>query len=136
MIAETCLTYLSFHTFEKWFSSNKKLETRLHLFDYAARNWGNHASGDVEQAIQPLILKFLKSNMKISCSARVTLFPEGRHSMYAQKTLKNVTGMHISAYFGLRYSMANLFESRVEPDSKDSSGGRRFYTLHWKGTRQ
>ena len=126
VIAVTCLTYLSFDIFEKGYCpSDELLEARQQqnaLLDYAARNWGNHAYGDVEQAIQKSTLKFLKSDTKVSCSAQIMLLSKGRYPNYSQKIPKDVTGMHLTAYFGLGCSMANLLESGVQPDFKDSKG--------------
>ena len=106
VIAVTCLTYLSFDIFEKGYCpSDELLEARLQqnaLLDYAARNWGNHAYGDVEQAIQTPTLKFLKSDTKVSCSAQAMLLPEGRYSSHSQRIPKDVTGMHLTAYFWTR----------------------------------
>jgi hypothetical protein len=46
-IVKTCITYLSFHTFQTGFcEDDAEFETRLQsnvLYDYAARNWGHHA---------------------------------------------------------------------------------------------
>jgi hypothetical protein len=126
MIAVRCLTYLSFDIFEKGYCpSDETLGARLQqnaLLDYAAQNWGNHAYGDVEQAIQEHTLKFLESDTKVSCSAQVMLRPEYRYSGYSQQVPKHVTGIHLTAYFGLRCSMATLLGKGVDPDSKDSNG--------------
>jgi hypothetical protein len=67
-IAITCVTYLSFDTFETGFCKTQNdFETRLQLnplYDYAARNWGHHtrlALIEVEQ----LILDFLESSQGV-----------------------------------------------------------------------
>jgi hypothetical protein len=63
-IAMTCVTYLSFDTFETGFCpTDEEFEERLQLnplYDYAAQNWGQHAcaaSAELEQ----LVVDFLES---------------------------------------------------------------------------
>ena len=61
-IAETCLTYLSFNVFKSGdCSSDEKYKAQLEkncLLDYAARNWGLHAS-QAENDIGDVALTFL-----------------------------------------------------------------------------
>ncbi|KAH0537544.1 hypothetical protein FGG08_005679 [Glutinoglossum americanum] len=123
-IAATCLVYLSFDIFEGYCSSDKMLEDRLRqnvLLDYAARNWGHHASGDAEQAVKGLALEFLKNYRKVSCSVQVLLVPNYRYIRYSQRPPKYVSGIHLCAYFGLKGIIISLLESTMVVGSKDSA---------------
>lgn len=41
---------------------------------------------------------------------------------YSQRVLKQMTGLHLVAYFGLREVMLALFKYGHDPDTKDSYG--------------
>jgi hypothetical protein len=122
-IAETCLTYLLFDTFEAGFClTDKEFEARLQsnvLYDYAARNWGHHArAGSMEDE---LILDFLGSEAKVSASTQVMMASRS-YSGYSQNVPRQMTGVHVAAYFGLREAMMALLKGRYNLDSKDSYG--------------
>lgn len=120
-IATTCITYLSFNTFEAGFcSTDKKFETRLQLnplYDYAARNWGHHAraaSTEVEQSA----VNFLKSEAKVSSSSQA-MMAFGSSSDYSQRVPRQITGVHLAAYFGLKEATIVLLKNGHGLDSKD-----------------
>jgi hypothetical protein len=123
-IAITCVTYLSFDAFEAGFCpTDEEFEARSRLnplYAYAARNWGYHAytaSADVEQPI----LDLLKSEAKVSASSQVMMASKGYRG-YSQKVPRQMTGVHLAAYFGLREAMAVLLKNRHVPNSKDTYG--------------
>jgi ankyrin repeat protein len=121
-IANTCITYLSFNTFESGFCrTEKEFEARLRLnplYDYAARNWGHHArAASTEMAI----LAFLESEAKVSSSSQALIASGSRYG-YSQKVPKQMTGIHLAAYFGLGEAMVALLKNGHDPNSKDSGG--------------
>ncbi|KAH0562831.1 hypothetical protein GP486_002538 [Trichoglossum hirsutum] len=122
-ITRTCVTYLSFSNFESGFCpTDEEFEARLRsyvLYDYAARNWGHHAraaSAEVEQ----LILDFLENDAKVSsCSQAATI---SRYYYGGSQTVpKQMTGLHLAAYFGLRKAVVALLKSgHHHPNAKDA----------------
>jgi ankyrin repeat protein len=123
-IAKACITYLSFDVFKSGFCpTDEKFEARLQLnplYNYAARNWGHHAraaSTEVEQ----LILDFLENEAKMYSSSQAMMV-SGGYSNYSQRIPKQMTGVHLAAYFGLREAMISLLKNGHHPDSKDSDG--------------
>jgi hypothetical protein len=69
LIAMTCITYLSFYSFEqgsRLFGFN--FEVRLPFYRYAARNWGYHARAI--STVEQLAVEFLKSEAKVSSYRR------------------------------------------------------------------
>ena len=71
-ITKTCLTYLSFHIFNR----GDRLGTGLSfdilrqfaLFRYAARHWGDHARGGTEEVIAHLVVRFFYKTANLSFS--------------------------------------------------------------------
>src|SRR5271170_209685 len=84
-ITITCVTYLSFHTFESGFcQTDKEFEKRLQLnplYDYAARNWGHHARA-ASTEVEKLILSLLESETKKS-AANQAMFASREDSWYS-----------------------------------------------------
>ncbi|KAI9772157.1 MAG: hypothetical protein M1839_002528, partial [Geoglossum umbratile] len=121
-ITTTCATYLSFDTFETGFCpTDKKFRERLQLnpfYDYAAQNWGHHAranSADIERRI----LGLLENEAKASgCSQ--AMMASGSYSGYSQRVPRQVTGVHIAAYFGLVKTIMGLLKKGDNPDLQDS----------------
>lgn len=125
-IASTCLTYLSFSPFVIGHCpTDEQFEARLRmhrLFDYAAQYWGYHA-GAVEtpnsMLLEGSILKMLTSEAAISGSCQA-MFAHRSYGGYSQLFPKNVTGIHLAAYFGLSDIISTLISRGYEPDVKDS----------------
>src|ERR1700733_1672808 len=123
-ITSTCVTYLSFSTFEAGFCiTNGKLKERLQLnplYDYTARNWGYHArlaSADAEQSI----LGLLQSETNLSACSQVMMI-SGSLNDNSQQVPTQMTGVHLAAYFGLWNIISALFKHRHDPDLKDTYG--------------
>ena len=103
-IAETCLTYLAFDVFESGdCSSDEEYKPQLEkncLLDYAARNWGLHASR-AENAIGDVALTFLLDKRKVACASQILL----KEYLYPYRSVKKVpqqfTGLHLIAYFNV-----------------------------------
>ncbi|OCL04595.1 ankyrin repeat protein, partial [Glonium stellatum] len=127
-IARTCVTYMSFDTFETGpCPTDKEFEERLHvhvLYDYAARNWGHHArmaSASIEE--EQLTLSFLESEAKVSSSSQVLMVPiASRYLRHSQRAPRQVTALHLAAYFGLSKATTTLFKNKHNPDVQDSRG--------------
>ena len=124
-IAMSCVKYLSFDAFETGFcQTDQEFETRLQsyaLYDYAARNWGYHVRAALIE-VEQLILDFLRSKTKVSGSSQAMMAARG-YSGYSQIMSKQMAGVHVAAYFGLREAMTVLLATGgVDPDSKDNCG--------------
>ena len=123
-IAVTCITYLSFNVFESGFCpTDNEFEARLQLnplYDYAARNWGHHTRA-VSVEVEQLVVNLLKSEAKVSgCSQ--AMMASGSYSGYSQRVPKQLTRVHLAAYFGLGEVIIVLLEGGYDLDSKDSYG--------------
>jgi ankyrin repeat protein len=123
-ITTTCVTYLSFDAFEIGLCpTNHEFEARLRLnplYDYAARNWGHHARESPMQVGQ-LILDFLESKAKVAGSSQAMTASKSYsydHG-YSQTVPRQMVGIHLAAYFGLREATVALLDNRYEPNLKD-----------------
>ncbi|KAF7960203.1 hypothetical protein EAE96_001801 [Botrytis aclada] len=138
-ITTICVTYLSFKTFNTGFCLLYRdfvERVRSHQFSmYAARFWGLHAckasiSGNtLEQAL----LKFLENQAKVDASWQLFNSHDlpkphvdqgsssgSPSSYYGQYERRGLTGMHITAFFGIETVIKLLLHSgKVEVDSKD-----------------
>ncbi|KAI9777778.1 MAG: hypothetical protein M1839_008573 [Geoglossum umbratile] len=125
-ITNICVTYLSFDVFETGFcQSDGKFEARLQtnaLYDYAARNWGRHAytaSAEEGSIDQDLILNLLKSGAKISATSQAMM---ASRSYSSYRAPRQMTGVHVAAYFGLVETIMGLLKKEHNPDLRDSYG--------------
>ena len=123
-IAMACVTYLSFDTFDTGFcETDKEFESRLELnplYDYAARNWGNHAH-TAPAKLELLINDLLESQAKVSsCSQAMMIM--GDWPNYSQYVPRNMTGAHLAACFGLKEPMLALLRSGHDLGLKNSLG--------------
>jgi ankyrin repeat protein len=50
------------------------------------------------------------------------MMASGNYHDYSQNVPRQMTGVHVTAYFGLREAMIALLENGYDPDSKDSNG--------------
>ena len=124
-IAKACITYLSFDTFESGFCpTDEEFEARLQLYplyDYAARNWGHHARA-ASTEVEKLILGLLESETKKSAASQA-IFASKRQRWYfdySQRVPRQMTGVHLAAYFGLTGVIMVLLKNRYNPDVKDT----------------
>jgi hypothetical protein len=124
-ITKTCITYLLFDAFETGFClTDKEFEARLQsnvLCDYAARNWGYHACRSSTEDVKLLILDLLESQTKVSACSQAMMASRS-YSGYSQRVPRQMTGMHLAAYFGLEESVAALLKRQHYPDSKYTDG--------------
>ena len=119
-----CITYLSFNTFESGpCLTNEEFEARIQqnpLYDYAAQNWGHHARAAVTKLDQ-LSLDLLESDAKVSASSQ-TLVVSKHYLGHNYYEAKQITALHLTAYFGLNEATSTLLRHGRRPDLKDSYG--------------
>ena len=124
-ITASCVTYLSFSTFDGGAClTDKEFKERLRsnqLYEYAARNWGHHARQASKSS--QLIKDFLESEGKVEASSQaLTVNKEDFGYPYIQIFPRNMTGVHLAAYFGLEEVVNAVLSSRRDPDPTDSHG--------------
>jgi ankyrin repeat protein len=124
-ITAICVSYLSFDEFESGICQNDdEFEQRLQsniLYDYAAHNWGYHAR-EASASCQGVI-EFLQKQAHVEASSQALMAVKGwsGHTKYSLEIPKQMTGLHLAAYFGV-YEAANILISHVQSlDTKDSN---------------
>ena len=133
-LAQTCLTYLSFKPFRIGDFAPETLSLRLRsnpLYDYAARNWGYHAS-DANELLQETLL-FLGNRRLVGASYQALAAAEphwirrtsgygifqGDGESYRVETLlyrmksSSAIRLHLAAYFGLSEAIKVLLQSEM-----------------------
>ncbi|KAF2179509.1 hypothetical protein K469DRAFT_300743 [Zopfia rhizophila CBS 207.26] len=127
-ITITCVTYLSFDTFESGFClTDEEFEARLRsnaLYDYAARNWGYHAHATKEEMVQS-VLRLLESKAKVSAASQAMMASRD-FSGYSQRVPKRLTGVHLAAYFGLRDTLMTILKNGRGIDINSKDGGDEY----------
>jgi ankyrin repeat protein len=122
-ITMICVTYLSFDEFKSGICPNdKEFEQRLQsnpLYDYATHNWGHHA----REALTSYqgVIKFLQKQAQVEASSQALIaikrLPDAVE--YSQNIPKQMTGLHLAAYFGVSDAVQFLICNN-SPDLKDS----------------
>jgi ankyrin repeat protein len=87
------------------------------FYDYSAHYWGNHARES--QTLCREIIDFLESDTKVESSSQALLTEEWR--MRSQDVPRQMTGLHLAAYFGIRDGMQILARKNTM-DRRDSHG--------------
>ena len=124
-ITMTCITYLSFDIFERGFCQTddefKDLLQSNPFFEYAARNWGHHARkcSTLGQVLSHAIVGFLQSEAKVAISGQGLLARKG-FSYDFQYIPRQITGLHLAAYFGVSTVVQVLLAQGAEIEAKDS----------------
>ncbi|KAL2008399.1 hypothetical protein VTN00DRAFT_8381, partial [Thermoascus crustaceus] len=125
-IATICITYLSLDIFETGFCpTDEELETRLQqypLYDYSARNWGHH--GRAQSVDEQLVLNLLENEAKMSACTQALMAQKGfsRDTGYSQRVPRQMTAVHLAAYFGLSDLIRRLLGNESIADVKDTFG--------------
>ncbi|TGJ68452.1 hypothetical protein EYR41_007503 [Orbilia oligospora] len=129
-ITETCITYLSFDAFQTGYcSSDSEFTARLNLYPlykYAAQNWGNHARAAISE-VEQLVLKFLTRESNLGGCSQVLMAP-GCLPIFSVTKLKcedaprDVTALHLAAYFGLGEIIVALLKMGNDLDARDTAG--------------
>ena len=125
-ITKVCVTYLSFRAFENGFCrTDAEFERRRQLnplYDYVAHNWGNHAREASTLCQQ--VIGFLESESKTEAASQ-SLRAIKRYSWqldYSQDFPRQMTGLHLVAYFGVHEAASTLIRRGQRLDLKDSYG--------------
>ena len=123
-ITQTCVTYLSFNNFgQGCCRTDDEFEERLlsnHLYKYVAQNWGHHARKALTLCQE--VTDFLECEAKVQASSQALIAVKqySSHSNYSQNFPRQMTGLHLAAYFGVDRAMSILLEQGVKADLKDS----------------
>ena len=122
-ITTICVTYLSFDEFKSGICLNdKEFEQRLQsnqLYDYATRNWGHHAR-EASTLCQSVIEFFQKQGQLEASSQALMVIKRWPGDVgYSQQIPKQMTGLHLAAYFGVGDAVQFLVGNN-NPDLKDS----------------
>lgn len=134
-VATGCVTYLAFDTFREGFcESDEDFESRLRdfpLYHYAAQHWGNHLR-DISSLAGNEILSFLMDQAKVGSASQAMQVSEDKSLQqdYSQRMTRQVTGLHLAAFFGLKSVIKMLLAEGQKPASKDSEGR----TPLWRAT--
>ena len=122
-ITTTCVTYLSFSAFESGpCQTDDEFEERLrsnHLYSYAAHNWGHHSrqTGSLSQ----MVIDFLKSGSKVEAAiqALMVVKPSWGRWKYSQVFPRGMTGLHLTAYFGIQEAVNHFIGDAPDPLDSD-----------------
>lgn len=121
-IGRTCITYLSFDTFEAGFCiSEEGFKTRLQqnpLFDYAAQNWGHHVRLASDE-MSPSTFGFSQNTAKVESASQALMIQE---FIYVSNLPRRVNGVHLAAYFGLTGMLLMLLDNGRSLECADSKG--------------
>jgi hypothetical protein len=125
-----CLTYLSFETFASGASgSDKDFETRLAenvFFKYAVTHWTHHVLR-VQEKVSQLALPFLQDEALVASTSQMTFLPRYSYPGYSQNFLKQMTGLHLPARYGLFFLLEESLciigaKVVIDADSRDERG--------------
>ncbi|OBT92508.2 hypothetical protein VE01_09480 [Pseudogymnoascus verrucosus] len=139
MITERCLAYLSDGNLTGPCQSYESYSLRVASFpflEYAAQNWGFHASqGEVQRTLSANILAFLRKTSNVACSAQALLqSPDHRwyvHGSIEPQISQGISGLHICAWFGLLLTATQLIEEEVDVNIADhNQRGPLWYAVY------
>lgn len=92
------------------------------LLEYAASNWGHHAYGNAEEFCKEIVLEFLEKKLNVALASQV-LFSMNRWQLkHGHNFAKDISGMHLLAYFGLEMIMLYWLQKGARADMLDSDG--------------
>jgi hypothetical protein len=124
-ITVICVSYLSFDEFGSGVCENdEEFQQRLQLnklYDYAAHNWGHHARQ--ASTLCRDVIEFLQKQAQVEASSQALMAVTrwSGHRKYSQNVPKQMTSLHLAAYFGVDEAVQFLISSD-SPDPEDSYG--------------
>lgn len=126
VIADTCLTYLSFEVFQSMpYRIGVNMRAHLEeypLYRYSACYWGIHMRE--RHGNTALCRRFLMNSVKVATFNDVFIFEmsrtqKGWHRIYY---LQGMTGIHFAAYFGLVCMVQELIKFGIAADTRSTDG--------------
>lgn len=120
VITNSCLTYLSYDTFEVNVPQfeNQGIQSKYPLLAYSARNWGIHFRENPGN--EYMALQYLQNEAKVSLPGCFGLIGFAGNTDLPSSGVK---GEHVAAFFGLHYLMQKLLEtSPLKVQTKDDIG--------------
>ncbi|KAK1495370.1 hypothetical protein CTAM01_08499 [Colletotrichum tamarilloi] len=127
-IVSYCLRQLSRISSDDGFcKSDEDFEERLShnpFFLYAACHWGFHTQTCSEPVAAAM--RFLDNRANVVMSSQAILIEQSSTKTpgYTQRVPKNVTGLHLAAYFGIRTAAEELLSEGTAPLSSVDTQGR------------
>ena len=139
IIAESCLTYLSFASVVESCSDFVVRKGSTGVYDilcpdnvlvrYAAYYWGYHAEKCWTDSVERRVLDFLEDNKRVTSYSELTFDPRGP----AIGRRREVTAVHLIAYHRLPTAMSRLLCEGHSPDPKANNGKTPLFYACCKG---
>ncbi|KAJ9603384.1 hypothetical protein H2200_012162 [Cladophialophora chaetospira] len=122
-ITRTCVTYLSYDKFKAGFCpSDEEYAERLQenpLYLYASSNWGYHARYLPDRC--EYTMRFLRKRAQVEASSQALLVARhASHYGHSQQAPKDISSLHLAAFFGIDRVALELLASGHEIDVRDS----------------
>ncbi|KAK2868085.1 hypothetical protein FQN49_003171 [Arthroderma sp. PD_2] len=128
-LAEVCLTYLLFDTFQQGPLPNRAgIESRMesHPFlSYASIYWGLHAQqSESRPTVQRLVSEFFSSQNAIACANQIMRYVGSYRKLYWEPgECYSTTALHVASHFGLENALHKLLdENNVFVDTPTKMG--------------
>ncbi|KAB8276988.1 ankyrin repeat-containing domain protein [Aspergillus minisclerotigenes] len=127
-ITRTCATYLSYDAFKTGVCPTRKsFNARLQkhpLYEYSARNWGDHARALSQLEEEGCVWDILIDGAKVRACAQALLAPKRDpwDEDFDHTTPRRVTCVHLVACYGLVTIMKMLIHFGEKIDAKDTNG--------------
>ena len=132
-LALKCISYLSLESMNSGYApDNASFERRLAEYpflDYAAHWWAAHVKElqleHLDRRLKILLLSFLMNDDLVACASQVQFTKIWDYSEYSQASPRNVSGLHLAAYFGLSDICADLISPGsgcINVNARDSNG--------------
>ena len=105
--------FLFIYTLEGACLDNGKRDSRLDknaLADYAAFFWGEHIRWNIEQALAPLAIQYLRNERCIQSPVQVVQIAWNRQAGRSQRFDRNIHGLWLAASLGLEHICSVFFE--------------------------
>jgi hypothetical protein len=138
-LASVCLTYLSFEDFQSGpCDDGELLDRRLEdyrFLDYASHHWGIHmrASDTELDEIADVLEGFLEDDSKLACSIQVLHLPRRRMKTWCDRFPKQVTPLHVAAYWGLHKIFTKVYLQGDDIDRQDTYGAAALHLAAERG---